>query len=237
MILGDDFLVIVPARGGSKGVPGKNKKLLNGLPLVSYTIRYALRLTTPDHIFLTTDSAEISEIGEQEGLRVPSLRPGHLSSDDAGTYEVVRYCVERRKEQGLMYNAVIILQPTSPFRLIKHMHEALALYSADVDMVMSVVKAKGNPYYLLMEEDEAGFLHKSKPSTFTRRQDIPDVYEINGSIYICNAHSLERHQSFASFTRIRKYEMDRLYNVDIDDELDWTLAEMMASNRLIAFDQ
>jgi CMP-N,N'-diacetyllegionaminic acid synthase len=237
MTLGEDFLVIVPARGGSKGVPGKNKKLLQGIPLVSYTIRYALRLTTAEHIFLTTDSEEIAAIGEQEGLKVPSLRPEHLSSDDAGTYEVVRYCMERRKEKGLMYNAVIILQPTSPFRLIKHMHEALALYSGDVDMVMSVVKTKSNPYYLLMEEDESGFLHKSKGSTFTRRQDIPDVYEINGSIYICNARSIESHESFATFTKIRKYEMNRLYNLDIDDELDWTLAEMMASHRLIAFDQ
>src|SRR5688572_18842981 len=134
MILGEDFLVVVPARGGSKGIPGKNKKLLNGIPLVSYTIRYALRLTSADHIFLTTDSADIAQIGEQEGLKVPSLRPQHLSSDDAGTYEVVRYCIERRKEEGTTYNAVIILQPTSPFRLIKHMYEAVAVYSGDIDM-------------------------------------------------------------------------------------------------------
>ncbi|MGC8802927.1 MAG: cytidylyltransferase domain-containing protein, partial [Bacteroidales bacterium] len=102
----------------------------------------------------------------------------------------------------------------------------------DIDMVVSVCETKSNPYFVLYEENSDGFLVKSKQGSFTRRQDCPKVYELNGSIYVINVNSLMQ-RTLQQFEKIKKYEMERKYSVDLDDELDWAFAEFLLQNKIV----
>jgi len=223
-------LVIIPARGGSKGIPEKNSKLLGGKPLIQYTIESALDCFEPTQIIVSTDSEKIREIAVNLGINVPSFRPDHLATDTASSYDVILHCLDEADQNDIAYDCVVLLQPTSPFREGAHIKEALALYSSELDMVVSVNESDENPYYSLFEEDPAGFLNKSKEGNFTRRQDCPKVYSYNGAIYVMNPESL-RKESLSSFKKVRKYVMDTSCSVDLDTPHDWKLAEFLLLNR------
>lgn len=218
------YLAIIPARGGSKGIPKKNIKLLNGKPLIQYTIEAAQKIFKDNDICISTDSKEIKEVVEETGLKVPFLRPDYLSTDTAGTYEVLLHAVDFYEKQGKEYDAVVLLQPTSPLRKTYHIKEALNLFSPDIDMVVSVKQTKSNPYYVLFEEDKEGFLKKSKTGNFTRRQNCPKVWEYNGAIYVINVTSLKKNP-IHKFLNNKKYVMEEISSIDIDSELDWIIAE------------
>jgi len=219
-------LVIIPARGGSKGIPNKNIKQLNGKPLIHYTIEAALECFPKEVIMVSTDSEEIKKCAEQLAISVPFLRPEHLATDKATSYDVVLHAMKEAEFSGLMFDTVILLQPTSPFRKGQHIREAISLFSMDIDMVVSVKIASENPYYSLFEETDLGFLKRSKEGSFSRRQDCPEVYSYNGAIYIMNADSLSK-SNISQFTKIRKYVMEAVDSVDLDNELDWKLAELI----------
>lgn len=222
-------LVIIPARGGSKGVPKKNIKLLNNKPLINYTIEAAQGVFEDAIICVTTDSKEIKEVVENTtSLKIPFLRPKELATDKAGSYEVLLHTVDFYEKQGYFADTIILLQPTSPFRKSHHITAAMKLYSEDVDMVVSVKETKSNPYYVLFEENNEGFLSKSKESNFIRRQDCPDVWELNGALYIINLKSL-RSGRMDSFKKNIKYVMNEIDSVDIDTMLDWKLCESILS--------
>lgn len=223
-------LVVIPARGGSKGVPGKNTKLLAGKPLLHYTIEAALNVFDNNEIILSTDDEGIKLCAEQAGLFVPFLRPSALATDTAGTYEVLLHSLDHVECNGYFPDVMILLQPTSPFRTSHHIREALANYNATLDMVVSVKETSSNPYYSLFEEDVNGFLQKSKKGNFTRRQDCPKVWEYTGAIYIINVESLKK-SPLHRFTKIKKYEMDAVSSHDIDTLLDWKLAEILANEK------
>ncbi|MCW3805808.1 cytidylyltransferase domain-containing protein [Plebeiibacterium marinum] len=218
-----DTLIIIPARGGSKGLPGKNIKTLRGKPLICYTIDAAREVAEDIDICVSTDDCEIKNVVENYGLKVPFLRPTELATDTADAYSVILHALRYYEGYGVNYEQIILLQPTSPFRNGKHIKEANDLYSNDIDMVVSVKETKSNPYYLLFEENEKGYLEKSKKGDFTRRQDCPRVWEYNGAIYIINVESLLK-MKMNQFSKIIKYEMDDLSSVDIDDEMDFQLA-------------
>jgi N-acylneuraminate cytidylyltransferase len=225
-----NVLVIIPARGGSKGIPDKNIRLLHGKPLITYTIEAALKLFEPGRILVSTDSENIRTVAEKSGLNVPFLRPAELSTDTAGSYEVILHAMEMAQQQGINFDTVILLQPTSPFRTSQHILEAMKLYDPSLDMVVSVKESDENPYYSLFEENNTGFLEKSKNGHFSRRQDCPKVYAYNGAIYIMNAKSLEKH-SIGNFKNIRKYVMNSEDSIDIDTPLDWKLAELILTEK------
>lgn len=223
-------LIIIPARGGSKGVPGKNIKLLSGKPLIHYTIEAAQELFENDLICITTDDQKIYDIALESGLKIPFLRPKELASDTAGSYEVLLHAVDFYEKQGYFADIIILLQPTSPFRTSLQIQEALKLYHQNIDMVVSVKETKANPYYILFEENEKGFLQKSKQAQFTRRQDCPKVWEVNGAIYIINVASLKK-QTIGAFEKSIKYEMDEFSSHDIDTLFDWKLAELLITEK------
>ncbi len=223
-------LVIIPARGGSKGVPRKNIKLLSGKPLIHYTIEAAQEVVDNINICVSTDDEEIKSIAEKKGLYIPFLRPNELASDTAGSYEVLLHAVEYYEKQGYFADTLILLQPTSPFRSSQQIKEAIKLYSNEIDMVVSVKETKSNPYYILFEEDQQGYLKKSKEANFARRQDCPKVWELNGAIYIINVASLKS-KLISEFTKIIKYEMDEYSSHDIDSQFDWELAEYISSTK------
>ncbi len=223
-------LVVIPARGGSKGVPGKNIKPLAGKPLIYYTIEAAKKVFPDKQILVSTDSEEIKTCVENTGLRVPFLRPPELSTDEAGTYEVLLHALEYVESTGFYPKTLILLQPTSPFRTGKHIREAMELFDNACEMVVSVKETKANPYYTLREENEEGWLVKSKEGNFARRQDCPKVYEVNGAIYIINVEVVKQ-KPLSLFSKVRKYVMDDLASHDIDRMTDWKFAEVMISNQ------
>ena len=155
-------LVIIPARGGSKGIPRKNIKLFDGKPLIYYTIDCARAICSDVDICVSTDDAEIISVVEQYGLQVPFVRPAELATDEAGTYEVLLHALDFYEKKGVHYDIVVLLQNTSPFRTPQQVKDALGLYRKDVDMVVSVKECAANPYYCVFEENQDGFLHICK---------------------------------------------------------------------------
>ncbi|WP_026915716.1 cytidylyltransferase domain-containing protein [Christiangramia portivictoriae] len=226
------MLVIIPARGGSKGVPGKNIKELGGKPLIQYTIEAAKELFEDSQIIISTDCNDIKETVENFGLKVPFLRPAHLATDTAGTYEVLLHALKYAENYGFNPETLLLLQPTSPFRNAAHIREAVELYNSlksELEMLVSVKETKANPYYLLKEENENGFLENSKIGNFTRRQDCPKVWELNGAIYIINVASLKK-KTISDFKNVKKFVMDEYSSHDIDTMMDWKFAEFLISN-------
>ncbi|MCC5915629.1 MAG: acylneuraminate cytidylyltransferase family protein [Balneolaceae bacterium] len=220
-------LVIIPARGGSKRLPGKNIKPLNGKPLIHYTIEAARQLFSDDHICVSTDDKMIKKVAEDTGLSVPFIRPKELARDSSGSREVLLHAISFYEERGYKPETIILLQPTSPLRNSAHIKEALQLYSSDLDMVVSVKETKTNPYRVLYEESEEGYLEKSKdPERLDNPKLIPPVWEFNGAIYVINSRSLIE-QPISKFKKIRKYVMPAEVSIDIDTEADWKYAQYL----------
>lgn len=229
-MMNDNVLIIIPARGGSKGIPRKNIKPLNGKPLIYYAIDTARAITTDENICVSTDDLEIKSVVEAYGLTVPFLRPDELATDTAGTYEVLLHALDFYEQQGKHYDIVLLLQVTSPFRTAKQVKEALELFRQTNDkaaMVVSVKECPSNPYYDIFEEDKDGYLQISKgDGAIYRRQDAPKVYEYNGAIYIMDAQTLKRTHMHKIPHRV-KYVMDAKSSFDLDTMEDWQMAEMM----------
>ena len=223
-------LFLIPARGGSKGVPGKNITLLNGRPLIYYALDAALEIADPLNICVSTDADEIISKVDEYGLKVPFKRPAELATDTAGTYEVILHALDYYGKNGFLFDRVILLQPTSPFRTGAHIKQALAIYQDHLDMVVSVKETKANPYFTLFEEGENGILKPSKRGSFVRRQDCPPVYEYNGAIYIMNSKSL-RKKPPAQFKYVQKYLMSAEDSLDIDTPLDFLIAQAIIENK------
>lgn len=226
-------LIVIPARGGSKGIPHKNIKPLNGKPLICYSIDVARQFTSDENICVTTDDDEIIKVVEDYGLKVPFKRPSYLATDTCGSNEVIQHAYQFYEKLGRHYDAIVLLQPTSPFRKVEFLQEACALYNESIDMVTSVKLSSCNPYYDGFEEDAEGLLKISKgDGAIERRQDAPSVWQQNGSIYVINPKSLME-KGMAHFTRIRKYAMSELYSVDIDNPFDWKVAELVINEKML----
>jgi CMP-N,N'-diacetyllegionaminic acid synthase len=219
-------LVVIPARSGSKGLPDKNIKVLNGKPLIHYSIEVAQQIFDNEDICISTNSDKYIKIAEKTGLRIPFVRPETLSTDNATTQDVLLHCLYFYEQKGVFYDYILLLQPTSPFREKKHLEDILMENNEDCDMIVSVKETDSNPYYVLLEENEEGFLKKLMKGEFTRRQDCPKVYEYNGSMYLIRVSSMKE-KLISSFTKIKKYEMHSKYSLDIDSEIDFKLAEVL----------
>lgn len=232
-----NILCIIPARGGSKGIPYKNIKPLNGKPLIEYTIDVARHIVSDENICVTTDDDDIISVVKDRKLNVPFKRPNYLATDTCGTYEVLLHALDFYEKQGVKYDAILLLQTTSPFRTVNQIKDAIALYNPSLDMVVGVKEVTANPYFNCFEENEEGFLGISKgDATFVRRQDAPQAWEYNGAVYVINPDSL-RKESLGEFKRIIKYEMDDLHSVDIDTPFDWVIAETLLKEKMIEINE
>ena len=228
----ENILVVIPARGGSKGIHMKNIKPLHSKPLLQYTIELSLKLFSKNQILVSTENELIKEVAEKCGVEVPELRPEHLAQDNSSTYDVLIDIITRIQAQDNPYQCILLLQPTSPFRLASHIEQAIELYDDSIDMIVGVKETKSNPYYNLFEENETGFLSLSKPGKIVGRQHAPKVYEYNGAIYLMNISSLKK-QSISEFKKVKKLVMGKFHSLDIDDEIDWKMAELILKNNLI----
>ena len=150
-------LVIIPARSGSKGLPNKNILNLNNKPLISYTILAAKKVFDVKNIIVSTDCKKIKIESERLGIRVNSLRPDFLATDEASSLDVILYELKKYTKMNAEPDVVILLQPTSPLRTSKNIEDAVKLYDNHLDMVVSVKRSHSNPYFNLFEENKNGF--------------------------------------------------------------------------------
>ncbi|QQT27801.1 cytidylyltransferase domain-containing protein [Sphingobacterium spiritivorum] len=228
-----DILVLIPARGGSKGVPKKNIKLFSGRPLIEYTLEFANQFFSKEDICVSTDSEEIKAVVENLDFRVPFLRPMELATDYAGTREVLLHGLDFFQQKGVHYKYILLLQPTTPFRDFNTFNTIMDLKSriSDFDMIVSVKESKANPYFNLFEEDDKGLLRLSKSSNYVRRQDCPNVYEYNGAFYLIDTRSLKDNE-MRDFQKIHKVvNNESVYNIDIDTPDDWERAELLIKKK------
>lgn len=222
-------LWLIPARGGSKGIPGKNIKPFCGLPLICRSIDHAREAGAADEdICVSTDSPQIAEVARNHGLPVPFMRPAELAADTSGSYGVIMHALDwYERERGVRYDRVILLQPTSPLRTAADIRAAESLWTTECDMVVTVCEAKANPYYDIFETTPEGYLHVSKgEGKYTRRQDAPSVWQYNGAVYVMTADSLRR-GPMSAFKRIIPSSMPSARSVDLDTLLDWQIAEAL----------
>lgn len=221
-------LFFIPARGGSKGIPGKNIKFLGGKPLISYSIEMARNFVSDEDICVSTDSDEIIKVVENVGLKVPFKRPDELATDTSSSYDAIMHAIDWYESNGKKYDTLIVLQPTSPFRLKSHLQEALSLFDQNTDMVVSVKELGKNIRALYFTDREDSFIQRFLPliDDNVRRQDAEKIYELNGSIYVINVSSI-KHKKINELKRLKKIVMPQEYSVDIDNEFDWVLSEFL----------
>jgi N-acylneuraminate cytidylyltransferase len=218
-------LFLIPARAGSKGLPGKNTKLLKGKPLFFYSVEFALQNKTEnDEICISTNDDALIQLAEENNISIPFKRPEALASDTANSRDVILHALEFYDKKGITFDTVLLLQPTSPLRTQEDFKNIKAAYTNDCDMAVSVKVSKDNPYFTLFEENEAGHLQKSKKGNFTRRQDCPNVYAFNGSMYLINVTAIQK-MDFSAFKAVKKVVMPDERSVDIDTQSDWMLTE------------
>ncbi len=223
------------ARGGSKGLPRKNVLPFAGKPLIAHSIEQALACPGIEGVYVSTDDEEIAEVAERFGAIVPYRRPAELATDGAGKLPVIEHLVQHLEAGGLQVARIVDLQPTSPLRLTQDIADAIAL-SEDAahpsDLVVSVTEPSHNPYYALAEVQANGTLQVSKAAGALRRQDVPQAWGLNGAIYVWQRAALPRaiEQGFWSIA-IRPSVMPRERSLDIDERLDFEMAEWLYLRR------
>lgn len=229
------ILGIIPARGGSKGIPRKNIKALAGKPLLAYTSQEALKSQCLSRVILSTEDDEIATVGRQLGLEVPFLRPCELSLDDTPSLLVIQHALrELQLREDYVPDLVVILQPTSPFRTVKHIDESIRiLLASEADSLVSVVDVPHNMNpNSLMRVIEGDFIAPILPidELNNRRQTKPKFLARNGAaVYVCRTHVLLASNSLFG-ENIIGYRMSKLHSIDIDDEEDWFIAEVLKKN-------
>lgn len=232
----NNLLITICARGGSKGVKGKNIRQLNGKPLIYYTIKQAKEWGKGKHIIVSTDSEEIAQVAKDCGAEVPFMRPVDLATDTISKIPAIRhvlnYCEAFYKEK---YSLVMDLDPTSPVRKTSDLENSLSLFlKKKPKTLFSVVPAHRNPYFNMVEEDLEGKAHLSKTGVFFSRQSAPKAYDMNASIYIYARAFLideENMQPISDNSII--YIMDEFSRTDIDSELDFKFIEYLVKEHII----
>lgn len=230
LINGKKVLAIIPARGGSKGIPKKNIIKVDGKPLIQYTIDAAKGSKYIDEIHVSTDDCEIANVVNALGIQVPRLRPSELAQDESKTIDVMLDVFHFYKIQENYFDVVVLLQPTQPLRKAYHIDEALEVYiKHDEESVVSVSLVEEHPI-LMREIDENSRL---KPllneSSTVRRQDFKPYYIVNGAIYVNKVSELTVSTSLND--NIQSYIMNRRYHVDIDTYEDLKIFELLLKKK------
>lgn len=218
------FLAIIPARGGSKRLPRKNVLHLSGKPLITYSIEAGTLSKYVDDLVVSSDNEEILKISQKFGANI-IVRPDYLASDSATTYDAVKHTLENISG----YDYLVLLQPTSPLRTARHIDEAIEfLDEKDADAVVSVSEMEHSPLWSNSLPDSKslkGFLNDEIAGK--RSQDLEKYFRVNGAIYICKIDKFLEEKTFFIKDNIFAYEMSRNSSIDIDEAIDFKLAEVM----------
>jgi N-acylneuraminate cytidylyltransferase/CMP-N,N'-diacetyllegionaminic acid synthase len=218
----DRVLGLIPARGGSKGIPRKNVREFAGDPLIAHTIRAALNADTVDRTLVSSDDEEIMSTAREYGADVPFKRPAELATDDAPTGPVVEHALHYLEDEaGESYGTVVLLQPTSPLRMASHVDEAVARYR-ETDATSLVTTSEDHSYR--WRETAHGAERMNYRGDRKRRQDKSPEYVENGAIYIVRADEFMTTGDLqAGVTAL--YVMDQIHSIDVDEQFDLWLAE------------
>jgi CMP-N,N'-diacetyllegionaminic acid synthase len=230
MILNKNLLAIIPARGGSKRLPGKNILNLVKKPLIAWTIEAALDSKYIDRIIVSTDSQEIANISKKYGADVPFMRSIDLANDNTASIDVVLNVLKKLEEVGELYDYIILLQPTSPLRTAQHIDESVELLQiTSSDAVVSVCEVDHSPLWCntILGDDLSGFIDRSILNK--RSQDLEQYYRLNGAVYLCSVERLKEEKNFFLQNKCKAYKMNRENSIDIDTNIDFMLAEVIIS--------
>jgi CMP-N-acetylneuraminic acid synthetase len=228
----DRYLAVIPARGGSKRLPRKNVMPLLGKPLIGWTIEAALGCARLGEVMVSTDSPEIHEVSLAAGAAVPFLRPATLATDTASSMDVIRHAVEfYRTERKRAFEYLVLLQPTSPLRGSADIDAALDLLeSKGADAVVSVCEMDHSPLWSnVLPENLSleGFIREEVKNR--RSQDLPKHYRINGALYVCRVERMLAENTLFLASNIFAHVMPKAKSVDIDDAVDFRIAEVLGS--------
>lgn len=228
------ILAIIPARGGSKGIPNKNIIDLCGKPLIQYSIDAAKNSKYIDKVIISTDSEKIAEVSKRYGADVPFLRPESISGDSAKSSDVVVHSIEfLESECEEKYDYIILLQPTSPLRTTKHIDEAISVcIDNNKESLVSVKEVSENPVIMrTIENDKLNEVLRFNGDNL-RRQDLPKFYIFNGSIYITTVDFIKNKRIFVDDSTI-PFIMDYKVSIDIDNMIDLKVAEYIINETLV----
>lgn len=226
----NNYLAIIPARGGSKRLPGKNMLLIAGQSLLSWTIQAALSSSCFDQVFVNTDDESIAEEGKKWGATIPFLRPTELAGDQSTTMEVLTHMIDSLQAE-IKYSHLVLLQPTSPLRSAEDIQQAIALFEQkDADAVISICRTEHSPLWSNTLPADANLENFIRPEIQkTPSQELPDYYRLNGAIYICDIAKMRQENSLFLKTNCYGYVMSRKNSIDIDDQVDFDLADIYLS--------
>ncbi|WP_081212348.1 acylneuraminate cytidylyltransferase family protein [Salegentibacter sediminis] len=220
------ILGLIPARGGSKGIPGKNIKLLGGKPLLQYTWESAKASSLLDKLILSSEDPEIIETATKLGLEVPFTRPKELAQDSTPSIEVIKYALNFFREKGQNFDAVCLLQPTTPFRSPGLIDSCIKKFSSNnYDSLITVreVPAEFNPHWIFEEKNGLLKLATGEENIIPRRQELPKAYFRDGAVYITKTEVLlEQNSLFGKQTGF--YDTSGTPYVNIDTSADWEKA-------------
>ncbi|MGE4158103.1 MAG: acylneuraminate cytidylyltransferase family protein [Planctomycetota bacterium] len=225
------ILCIVPARGGSKGVPGKNLKKVGGRSLIAHAVKVGME-SVCDEVALSTDSPAYAREGLKAGAHVPCLRPGHLAKDSTPMMGVIQHMVAEIEKEGERVDIVVLLQPTSPLRTAKDVDRSIKLLKRSrADSVVSVVRVPDhyNPCTILWQGKKGLYFPLNKDYKYSRRQDMPPAWIRNGAIYVFRRELLKRRKSTFFGEKMLPYEMDPRFHVNIDAPEDLKKARSLWS--------
>lgn len=222
-------IATICARGGSKGLPGKNIRDFHGKPLIVHTIEHALACPQIDAVYVSTDDSATADIARSAGAQVPYMRPADLAEDYSPKLPVLAHLLAFLQASGVQIKRIVDLQPTSPLRNPADITRALAV-DPQAELVVSVSEASANPYFNLVEVDAGGYIRLSKGDGTTRRQDAPLVYALNGSIYVWQPAALVRSAAKGLWSaRTLPYVMPAWQSIDIDNLEDFEYAKWLFS--------
>lgn len=233
MINKNTVYAIIPARGGSKGIPRKNIVDFGGKPLISYTIEAALHSKYVDKVVVSTDDPEIAEVSKNYNADVPFLRPSEISTDEASSNDVILHALDYFKSKNIfMPDIILILQPTSPLRLTEDIDNALEKFiKSGAKVLKSVTKTEISPYWFKKLDEKSMMKDFIKPETaYIRRQDTPDLYILNGAIYIYYSNDVLSAKMLLD-KDVVAYIMPQNRSVDIDNIIDLKLAELLLKGK------
>lgn len=224
------MVAVIPARGGSKGVPGKNIKDLGGKPLISYTIEAAILSNVFERIIVSTDSNEIAEQSLKDGAEVPFIRPAELAGDLSSSDDVIIHTIKFLIKNGNSVDEICKLQPTSPLRTQEHIRQAYQLFvEKKADFLVSVCECEHSPLWAgTIGEDLRLDNFITEEAKRACRQDLQAYYRLNGAIYMGKSKEFLENKSFLGKNSIA-YIMKQEDSIDIDSELDFKLAEVIKS--------
>lgn len=232
MYKGARVLCVIPARKGSKGVPGKNRRLVAGAPLISYAIRGAQQSEWIDRILLSTDDEAVAQIGRNMGLEVPFLRPETLAEDDTPVSFVALHGLDwLRDERGETYDVVLLMLPTTLFVIGYDLDRSIeAFWDLQPDSLVTVRETRDHPYWVNDIEGDLlrPFINEGLPLNKLRRQDVGKAYVFNGAVYMTRSESLREHRNFF-FGNLGYHVMPDYRSLDVDSEMDILVAEAVFS--------